>query len=96
MEWFNEAMRTLLPYCASHGLKPPFIVCIASPNGWALVRRVIPGYTESSIVTLVEHNPSGTWEPPLGGVLLDQSGQSLKLVFNAEGFGYEPIPKTVH
>jgi hypothetical protein len=93
MEWFADAIRKMLEYCGTHGLEPPYIVCAASPDGSALVSRVIPGRAPE---TLAEHNSDGEWEVPIGGVLLDQTGQSLRFVFNPEGFGFEPLPKTVH
>jgi hypothetical protein len=90
-EWLTEGISRLLAYCESHGLEPPYIICVASPNGRVLVTRVAPGCAE----TLAEHGTCD-WLLPVSGILLYQTGRSLKLVVSEEGFGYEHVETITH
>ena len=91
-EWLTESLSKLLDYCESHKLKPPYIFCVASPDGQALVMRVIPGRDPETLAERITAN----WQLPVSGLLLDQTGQALKLVVDFEGFRHESVQTTRH
>ena len=73
----------VLQECISKGMRLPFIMCAASPNGSVLVTRFrFPG-TEPDI--LAEHFETGGFRAPITIMILDQSGEARRITVTAAG-----------
>jgi len=83
----DELLRTTLMSVVSHsldrGMKMPLMVCMMSRNGSVIVVRCVPDREEP--VVLAEHSHDDRFVSPIGIMVLDQSGQVLKLGVDDRG-----------
>jgi hypothetical protein len=72
--------------CIENGMKLPFIVCAASPNGSVLAVRFNDGRGPDM---LAEHFENHTFTTPLNIMVLDQNGEAARVVIDKEGVSYQ-------
>jgi hypothetical protein len=77
MEELQEHLVNVLRQCIDNGMKLPFIVCVASPNGSVLATRINDGRGPD---TLVQHFEDHGFKTPINIMVLDQDGEAIRVV----------------
>src|SRR5262245_19626304 len=84
----DERLFEIFMMCAERGMQVPFIVCLASSNGSVTCIRIPdvdderpPGPPD----LLAEHFAPEGFRPPLGVMVLDQTGEAAFFTIGPEG-----------
>jgi hypothetical protein len=78
----TDAMRAALETCVERGMKLPFILCSASPNGSVICMRVHGGGVEPE--HLCEHFEPEGFRMPATLMVLDQNGEAARVTITVE------------
>lgn len=78
----TDAMREALETCVERGMKLPFILCSASPNGSIICMRFRSGGIEPE--ALCEHFEPEGFRMPVTLMVLDQNGEAARVTITAE------------
>jgi hypothetical protein len=76
-ELLKKTLMDVVSLSLDQGMKMPLMVCMMSRNGSVIVVRCVPDREEP--VVLTEHSHDGRFVSPIGILVLDQGGQTLKL-----------------
>jgi hypothetical protein len=81
MEAISEHLAEVLKTCIERGMQLPFVLCAASPNGSVLCVR----FNDSAGPdTLAEHFEPEGFRVPVTLMVLDQTGEAVRITINAE------------
>jgi hypothetical protein len=78
----SAAIADILKRCEANGMKPPFIVCSAAPNGSVLVVRMSEN---SDPDVLAEHYEPSGFALPMTIMVLDQDNVAVRVALEATG-----------
>ena len=79
---FVTHLISVVETCIERGMQPPFIVCLVSANGSILaVRFNVPDEPD----ILAEHPQDGMFRLPINGMVVDQTGEAVRVVIDKEG-----------
>ena len=78
----TDAMREALETCVERGMKLPFILCSASPNGSVICMRVRGGGIEPE--QLCEHFEPEGFRMPVTLMVLDQNGEAVRITITTK------------
>jgi len=78
----TDAMRATLETCVERGMKLPFVLCSASPNGSVICMRVHGGGIEPE--QLCEHFEPEGFRMPVTLIVLDQNSEAARVTITTE------------
>jgi len=81
VEDISPEIGEILNECLANGMRPPFIICAASPNGSALILR----FTEEEPDVLAEHYEADGFTLPMTIMVLDQNNASARIALESTG-----------
>jgi hypothetical protein len=81
MEELQDLIDTALQKCGERGMRPPFIMCVISPNGSILALRA----TGTEVDHLAEHFEGGAMTVPMTIVVLDQDNKAARITIEKAG-----------
>jgi hypothetical protein len=83
MEALANYLADILDRCIQSGMQMPFILCAASPNGSVpCVRFNQPGEAPDQ---LAEHFEPEGFRTPMSCMIVDQTGEAIRVNITAEG-----------
>jgi len=77
----DELLRDVLRQCVEHGMQPPFILCVVSPNGSVMVMRTDGAHPE----ILAEHTEGAGFSIPINCMVVDRAGAAAHITIEPSG-----------
>ena len=86
MEEMTAVLAEILQECEQRGMVLPFVMVAASRNGTVLAMRVPGGGRDGEV--LAEHSEEGMFAMPITCVVLDKTGEAVRITIQAEEVTY--------
>ena len=82
MDDLSQHIAAIVQACIDRGMRVPFIMWSASPNGCVLSTRFTPG---SEMEVLAEYFPEEGFLLPINVMIVDQEGEAARVTITADG-----------
>ena len=76
-EKLGQFIIDVLTACGERGMQPPFIVCVASPNGSVLAVRIVGDGSPGE--SLAQHFEPEGFKTPITCMVIDQTGDAVRV-----------------
>ncbi len=86
MDEITAVLAEILQECEQRGMVLPFVMLAASRNGTVLAVRVPGGGRDGEL--LAEHSEEGMFDMPITCVVLDKTGEAVRITIQAEEVTY--------
>ena len=86
MEEMTAVLAEILQECERKGMTLPFVMVAASRNGSVLAVRVPGGGRDVELLS--EHSEEGMFDMPITCVVLDKTGEAVRITIQAEEVTY--------
>ncbi len=86
MDEMTAVLAGILQECERRGMAVPFVIVAASRNGSVLAMRVPGGGRDGEV--LAEHSEEGMFAMPITCVVLDKTGEAVRITIQAEEVTY--------